>query len=81
MHYLNKFYRQSLCLIISCSVFLISCKEDEGRSCTTCSSSVTAAFELCKESNGNASVNGEDTDTEYDAYLSGLQEEGVQCEG
>ncbi len=56
-----------------------SCKKDEDIHCLTCTSSETLDFELCRESNGNASINGEDTQTPYDVYLSDLQEEGVLC--
>ena len=56
-----------------------SCNKDESRSCTTCTSDLTAAFEVCKESDGTASVNGENTGTSYDAYLDALQETGASC--
>jgi hypothetical protein len=59
------------------SVF--SCKKDEGRSCTTCSSPETANFEVCEESNGNASVNGQDTGTSFSVYIADLAESGVEC--
>ncbi|MCT8339316.1 hypothetical protein MG296_04580 [Flavobacteriaceae bacterium TK19130] len=59
---------------------LFSCSDEESRSCTFCSSDQTPEFELCREGNGNASVNGEDTGTDYDVYLSDLQEAGVSCE-
>ena len=63
----------SLCLIIS------SCKDDDSRSCTTCSSPQTAEFQLCEESDGNASVNGENTGIQYDIYLADLKEDGTVC--
>ena len=57
----------------------ISCKKDDGNSCTTCSSSQTQEFTLCEESNGNASVNGQDTGTDYDVYVQGLEGTGTTC--
>jgi hypothetical protein len=68
-------------IVLTASMVFYACNDDEGRSCTTCSSDETAPFELCQEPNGNASINGQDTDTEYDVYLAGLQEAGVQCGG
>ncbi|MEL6811169.1 MAG: hypothetical protein AAFP76_07535 [Bacteroidota bacterium] len=62
-------------------ITLSSCKDDDSRSCITCSSDQTPAFELCRESNGNASVNGEDTGTDYDIYFEGLQASGTNCGG
>jgi hypothetical protein len=64
-------------------LFLITifynCKDDDSRTCTTCSSEQTATFEVCRESSGNASVNGEDTNTDYDVYLAGLEDAGAVC--
>ncbi|MBT0607116.1 hypothetical protein [Aequorivita echinoideorum] len=59
---------------------ILSCNNDDGRSCTTCSSEVTANFELCEESNGTASVNGENTGVQYDIYIYNLIETGVSCD-
>ncbi len=56
-----------------------SCKDDDTADCRTCSSNITTPFELCKESNGNASVNGQDTGMGYSIYLDGLVSEGVSC--
>lgn len=67
---------------ILASVFLMTatgCNNDDGRSCTSCSSEQTPEFELCRESNGNASVNGENTGIEYDDYLADLQAAGSSC--
>ena len=62
------------------SIFLfLSCKGDDTPACRSCNSEVTTSFELCKESNGNASVNGEDTGVSYAVYLDGLVAEGVSC--
>lgn len=60
---------------------LLSCKEDDTVTCTSCNSPQTSSFEVCRESNGNASVNGEDTGTSYDVYITGLEEAGASCGG
>ncbi|GGD80413.1 hypothetical protein [Planktosalinus lacus] len=60
-------------------LFFISCKSDDTPECRSCSSELTSTFNLCKESNGNASVNGEDTGVSYAIYLDGLVAEGVSC--
>ncbi|WP_114492318.1 hypothetical protein [Candidatus Ulvibacter alkanivorans] len=62
-------------------VLTTSCKDDDSVSCTFCSSDQTPEFELCRESDGNASVNGENTGTDYDVYLSDLEADGVMCGG
>ncbi|MCB0458301.1 MAG: hypothetical protein KDC91_11205 [Flavobacteriaceae bacterium] len=59
--------------------FCFSCKKDDSHTCTTCSSSQTFEFEVCRESNGNAYVNGEDTGTNYDVYITGLEDAGATC--
>lgn len=56
-----------------------SCKSDDTPTCVMCSSELTPLFELCKESNGTASVNGENTGINYTVYLDGLINEGVNC--
>lgn len=66
-------------LISLFALLLFSCKEDDARTCTTCTSPETFEFEICRESNGNASVNGEDTETNYDLYVAGLEETGTTC--
>lgn len=66
------------CVGISIIMFT-SCKDDDAADCRTCSSEITTSFELCKESNGNASVNGENTGVSYAVYLDGLIAEGVSC--
>lgn len=58
---------------------LVSCSDDGEKSCTTCTSEFIQAFELCRESNGDASVDGENTGTNFEVYLQGLQETGVVC--
>ena len=44
-----------------------------------CNSSQTIAFEVCEESNGNASVNGENTETLYATYIADLEAAGATC--
>lgn len=61
-------------------LFLESCKKDDEVTCVSCSSDITMTFTLCREANGNASVNGEDTGTPYDVYYQGLVEEEVTCQ-
>ncbi len=69
--------------ILPCTVFVLitfSCKKDDTRTCTTCTSSLSStSFELCEESDGTASVNGDNTGTPYSTYLANLQETGVEC--
>ena len=65
--------------IIAILITIISCKEDDSVSCITCNSSQTIAFEVCQDSNGNASVNGESTGTSYDTYIADLEEAGASC--
>ncbi len=60
-------------------MIVVSCEDDDSVSCTTCNSPQTTSFEVCEESNGNASVNGEDTDTRYDIYIEGLEAAGATC--
>ena len=60
---------------------LIGCKSDDDRSCTVCQSDQTAPFDVCREGNGNASVNGENTGTDYDVYLADLVAAGASCGG
>lgn len=57
----------------------VSCKKDDTRTCTSCSSPQTISFEVCEESDGNASVNGENTGTPYDVYIAGLESAGATC--
>jgi len=60
---------------------IVACGSDDSRSCTSCSSEQTATFEVCKESNGKASVNGENTGVNYEEYLNDLIAAGSQCGG
>ncbi|MDP2686862.1 MAG: hypothetical protein Q8O62_06550 [Aequorivita sp.] len=66
-------------ILLLCSLFFFSCKKDDGVSCTSCSSPETASFQVCKESDGNASVNGQNTGTPYNTYISGLEQAGASC--
>jgi hypothetical protein len=70
-----------LAILLLFPLTLISCGDDDERTCRFCSSDQTPEFELCREPNGNASVNGEDTGTNYEAYLDGLVEAGASCGG
>jgi|TARA_B110000238_G_C15727866_1_gene269550 hypothetical protein len=66
-------------LILTASLLLFSCKKEDSVTCTTCNSPQTTSFEICRDSNGNASVNGENTGTNYDVYITGLEEAGATC--
>lgn len=71
--------KKELILLFVISLFVVSCKSDDAVVCTSCSSEITTPFQLCKEGNGNASVNGQDTGVKYNIYLEGLVNEGVSC--
>ncbi len=60
-------------------VIVLSCKEDDTVSCIICNSSQTIPFEVCEESNGNASVNGESTEIRYAIYIADLEAAGAIC--
>ena len=64
--------------IIFC-ITVLSCKNDDGGGCTTCSSPETASFLVCEENDGNASVNGQNTGTPYETYISDLESAGASC--
>ena len=66
-------------LVLFCGLLLTSCGDDDNVSCVRCSNDVTLDFTLCREANGDASVNGQDTDTDYDVYLANLNQEGTSC--
>ncbi|MRT15407.1 hypothetical protein F3C99_00365 [Vitellibacter sp. q18] len=66
-------------LFVAGCLVQFSCKKDEGVSCTTCSSPETSSFQVCEENDGNASVNGQNTGTPYDSYISGLEQAGASC--
>lgn len=70
---------KNLSLVWIILLLCISCKKDESTTCILCSSPETVPFELCREGNGNASVNGQDTGTDYDLYLVDLEASGVSC--
>ena len=65
--------------ILSLLLLLSACKDDDSLSCTTCNNPQTVAFELCRNGDGNAVVNGEDTGTDYDVYRDDLAATGVSC--
>lgn len=71
--------RSVLILSIVSALSVFSCKKDDGKSCTTCSSPETTNFVVCEEGNGNASVNGQDTGTPYGTYITGLEAAGASC--
>ena len=71
-----KFYSP---ILLGVLLLLIGCKDDDSLSCTTCNSPETVAFELCRNGDGNAVVNGEDTATDYDMYRDDLAATGVSC--
>lgn len=71
--------KKALFIALVCGLVAISCKKDEGVSCTTCTSSETSDFQVCKENDGNASVNGQNTGTPYDVYIQGLEDAGANC--
>ena len=77
---LKTFLMKKISIIaIACILSIFSCKKDDGVSCTTCSSSETTDFQVCEESDGNASVNGQNTGTAYDTYIAGLEQAGASC--
>ena len=61
------------------TLFFSACAKEESRTCTTCSSVITASFEVCREPDGTASVNDENTGVAYNTYLEALQQEGANC--
>ncbi len=66
-------------LILATSLLFFSCKKEDSVTCTTCNSPQTTPFEICREGDGNASVNGENTGTNYNVYITGLEEAGATC--
>lgn len=70
-----------IALIVGMILSVTSCGDDDSISCITCNAPQTVAFELCRNGDGNALVNGEDTGTEYEQYLDGLEESGASCGG
>jgi hypothetical protein len=63
------------------TMLCVACKGDDTRTCLICSSPNTADFEVCDEGDGNASVNGDNTGTSFDVYISGLESAGANCGG
>lgn len=66
-------------ILLAIVFFMHSCKKEDSVSCVTCTSPETAEFVVCEESNGNASVNGQDTGTDFGTYISGLESAGASC--
>jgi hypothetical protein len=70
--------------LLSTVAFLMlfsACGKDDSETCTSCTSDQTTDFEVCRRSDGDASVNGENTNTDYDLYLADLQADGATCGG
>lgn len=63
------------------TLLFLSCGNDDGETCVMCTSDQTTDFEVCRRSDGDASVNGENTNTDYDVYLADLMEDGATCGG
>ena len=76
---LIKMQKKISSLILALAFVVVSCKNDDNRTCVSCTSPQTPAFEVCEESDGTASVNGENTGTSYDVYITGLVEAGASC--
>ena len=66
-------------LLLIVITLTVSCSDDKSKTCTTCNAPQTTSFELCQESNGNASVNGDDTGVGYAIYLADLEADGTVC--
>ena len=77
----NKKPSQNL-LWLGLMLFVLSaCSKDKSEvECLTCTGEANMPFELCEDGDGNATVNGESTQTDYQVYLSNLQDEGVSCD-
>lgn len=65
--------------VIVILVSLTACGDDDEISCVTCNSDQTITFNVCEENDGNASVNGENTNTPFSLYIEGLREAGATC--
>ena len=63
------------------AIALNACKSDDGGNCVSCSSPQTPAFVVCEESDGTASVNGQNTGISYTEYISNLVLVGTDCGG
>lgn len=71
--------KQFLMLSLLVWLSVVSCKKDDGVSCTTCTSLETSNFMVCEEKDGNASVNGQNTGTPYAIYIQDLEMDGASC--
>ena len=57
----------------------ISCEKDAEATCLECTAAQTTPFEVCQNSDGNAEVNGQDTATNFEDYISNLEASGASC--
>tara|TARA_R110002049_G_scaffold59518_14_gene160950 strand:+ start:37 stop:267 length:231 start_codon:yes stop_codon:yes gene_type:complete len=75
-----KFFLKPLFILLAFCAF-VSCKKDDGGGCVNCTSDQTMTFEVCENSDGNATVNGENTNTSFEVYIDDLQAAGANCGG
>ncbi len=68
-------------LTFSLTIAFSACKNDDGGACVSCSSPQTTPFVVCEESDGTASVNGQNTGSPYTEYISNLEAVGTNCGG
>lgn len=60
---------------------LTACSKDKAElECFTCTGETNMPFELCEDTDGKATVNGESTQTDFQVYLQNLQDDGVSCD-
>jgi hypothetical protein len=77
MTFIKNSVRQVVWIFVA--VNFSACQDDEGGGCTTCRQPQTLDFEVCENADGEAVVNGEDTDTAYEVYIANLVAEGADC--
>lgn len=62
-----------LSLVLLAGMTFVACsKDDDGGNCVTCSETFegeTYKYKVCKNADGNATVEGEDTEMEFDEYV------------
>lgn len=61
-------------------IFTACSKDKSELECLICTGEANMPFELCEDRNGNATVNGESTQTDYQVYLTNLQKDEVVCD-
>lgn len=68
-------------LFILLVVAFVSCSSDDDSNCITCKVSGISFGEACKGENGNAFVDGEDTNVAFEDYAEQMEDsvEGVTC--